>query len=60
MKHENNHRSLDSDSEESPRLTTMDDNNTLAAAEGRNYVWRFFQLPAFLNGVAGIHPGRIN
>ena len=41
--------------EESRRLTTMDDNNTLTVFEG--YSTRgFFPLPAFLNGVAGIHP----
>ena len=41
--------------EESPRLTTMDDNNTLPVFEGY-YTRGFFPLPAFLSGVAGIHP----
>ena len=41
--------------EESPRLTTMDDNNTLTVFAGS-----LFPLPAFLNDVAGIHPGLIN
>ena len=41
--------------EESPRLTTMDDNNTLTVFEGY-YTRGFFPLPAFLNCVAGIHP----
>ena len=45
--------------EESPRLTTMDDNNTLAVFVGY-YTRSFFPLPAFLNGVARIHPGIIN
>ena len=44
--------------EESPRLTTMDDNNTLAV-----FAWYYtrslFPLPAFLNDVAGIHSGLI-
>ena len=44
--------------EESPRLTKMDDNNTLVV-----FAWYFtrslFPLPAFLNDVAGIHPGLI-
>ena len=41
--------------EESPRLTTMDDNNTLAVFAG--YCTRsLFPLPAFLNDVAGIRP----
>ena len=46
--------------EESPRLTTMDDNNTLAVF-ARYYTRSFFPLPAFLNDVAGtcIHPGLI-
>ena len=42
--------------EVSPNLTTMDDNNTLAV-----FAWYYtrslFPLPAFLNDVAGIHPG---
>ena len=42
--------------EESPRLTTMDDNNALAVFEGY-YTRSLFPLPAFLNDVAGIHPG---
>ena len=41
---------------ESPRLTTMDDNNTLAVFAGY-YTRSLFPLPAFLNDVAGIHPG---
>ena len=41
--------------EESPRLTTMDDNNTLAVFAGY-YTRSLFPLPAFLNDVAGIHP----
>ena len=45
--------------EESPRLTTMDDNNTLAVFVGC-YTRSLFPLPAFLKGVAGIHPGLIN
>ena len=44
--------------EESPRLTTMDDNNTLAVFAGY-YARSRFPLPAFLNDVAGIHPGLI-
>ena len=44
--------------EESPRLTTMDDNNTLAVFTGY-YTRSRFPLPAFLNDVAGIHPGLI-
>ena len=44
--------------EESPRLTTMYD-NTLAVFAGY-YTRSLFPLPAFLNGVAGIHPGLIN
>ena len=44
--------------EESPRLTTMDDNNTLAVFAGY-YTRSLFPLPAFLNDVAGIHPGLI-
>ena len=42
--------------EESPRLTTMDDNNTLAVFSGY-YTRNLFPLPAFLNDVAGIHQG---
>ena len=49
--HENNHWVL---TEESPRLTTMDDNNTLTVFEGY-YTRSLFPLPDFLNGVAGIH-----
>ena len=45
--------------EESPRLTTMDDLNTLAVFAGY-YTRSLFALPAFLNDVAGIHPGLIN
>ena len=44
--------------EESPRLTTMDDNNTLAVFAGY-YTRSLFPLPVFLNDVAGIHPGLI-
>ena len=45
--------------EETPRLTTMDGNNTLAVFAG--YCTRsLFPLPAFINGVACIHPGLIN
>ena len=44
--------------EESPRLTTMDDNNTLAVFAGY-YTRSLFPLPAFLNDVAGIYPGLI-
>ena len=45
---------------ESPRLTTMDDNNTLAVFAGY-YTISLFPLPAFLNDVhvAGIYPGLI-
>ena len=45
---------------ESPRLTTMDDNNTLDVFAGY-YTRSLFPLPAFLNDVhvAGIHPGLI-
>ena len=45
---------------ESPRLTTMDDSNTLAVFAGY-YTRSLFPLPAFLNDVhvAGIHPGLI-
>ena len=47
--------------EESPRLTTMDDNNTLTVFAGY-YTRSLFPLPAFLNDVAGacINPGLIN
>ena len=45
--------------EESPRLTTMDDNNKLTVFAGF-YTRSLFQLPAFLNGVAGIHPDLTN
>ena len=45
--------------EESPRLTTMDGNNTLAVFAGY-YTMSFFPLPAFLNGVARIHSSLIN
>ena len=41
--------------EESPKLTTMDDNNTLTVFAGY-YTRSLFPLPAFLNGEAGIHP----
>ena len=45
---------------ESPRLTTMDDNNTLAVFAGY-YTRSLFPLPAFLNDVhvAGINPDLI-
>ena len=46
--------------EESPRMTTIDDNNTLTAVVGLSRVMRLFSLPAFLNGVAGIHLGLTN
>ena len=45
--------------EESPRLKTMDDNNTLAVFAGY-YTWSLFPLPAFLNDVTRIHKGLIN
>ena len=45
--------------EESPRLTTMDDNNTLAVFAGYYTRNLLFPLPAFLNDVAGIHPALI-
>ena len=45
--------------EVSPRLTTMDDNDTLTVFAGY-YARSLFSLSAFLNGVAGIHPGLIN
>ena len=41
--------------EESLRMTTMDDNNTLTVFAGY-YTSSLFPLPAFLNGVAGIDP----
>ena len=44
--------------EESHRLTTMDDNNMLAVFAGY-YTRSLFPLPAFLNDVAGIQPGLI-
>ena len=40
--------------EESPRLTTMDDNNTLTVFAGY-YTRSLFPLPALLNGVAGLN-----
>ena len=46
--------------EESPRITTIDDNNTLTAVVGLSRIMRLFSLPAFLNGVAGIHLGLTN
>ena len=45
--------------EESPMLTTMNDNNTSTVFAGY-YTRSLFPLPAFLNGVAGIHPGLIS
>ena len=45
--------------EESPKLTTMDDNNKLAMFAGY-YTIGLFPLPSFFNGVAGIHPGLID
>ena len=45
--------------EESPRLTMMDDNNTLAVFAGY-YTRSLIHLPAFLNGVTRIHQGLIN
>ena len=44
--------------EESPRLTTIDDNNTLAVFAGY-YIRSLFRLPAFLNNVEGLHQGLI-
>ena len=46
---------------ESPRLTTMDDSNTLAVFAGYYYTRSLFPLPAFLNDVpvAGIQLGLI-
>ena len=43
--------------EESPRLTTMD-NNTLVVFAGY-YTRSLFPLPSFLNDVAGIQPGLV-
>ena len=45
--------------EESPRLTTMDDKNTLTVFAGY-YTSSLFPLPAFLNDVADIHLGLIS
>ena len=45
--------------EESPRLATMDDSNTLAVFAGY-YTRSLFPLTAFLNGVSRIHQGLIN
>ena len=45
--------------DESPRLTTMDDTNTLTVFAGY-YTRSLFPLPAFLNDVAGIHRGLIS
>ena len=45
--------------EESPRLTSMRDNNTLTVCAGY-YTRSLIPLSAFLNGVAGIHPGLIS
>ena len=45
--------------EESPRLTTVDDNSMLTVFAGY-YTRSLFPLPAFLNDVAGIHPGLIS
>ena len=45
--------------EESPRLTTMDDNHTLTVFEGY-YIRSLILLPAFLKGAAGIHPALIS
>ena len=45
--------------EESPRLTTMDDNNTLTVFAGY-YTRSIFPLPAFHIDGAGIHPGLIS
>ena len=59
--HENNHNQNRRHwvlTEESPRLTTMDDNNKWTLLAG--YYTRSFPLPAFLNDVAGIHPGLIS
>ena len=45
--------------EESPMLTTMDDNNTLTVFAGY-YTRSLFPLPAFLKDVAGMQPGLIS
>ena len=45
--------------EESPRLTTMDDKNMLTVFAGY-YTSSIFPLPAFLNDVADIHLGLIS
>ena len=45
--------------EESPMLTTIDDNNTLTVFAGY-YTRSLFPLAAFLNGVVGIHQGFIS
>ena len=45
--------------EESPRLTTMDDNNMLTVFAGY-YRRILFPLPTFLNGLSGIHQGLIS
>ena len=45
--------------DESHRLTTMDDNNTLTVFAGY-CTMSLFPLPAVLNGVAGNHPGLIS
>ena len=45
--------------EESPRLTAMDDNNTLAVF-AEYYTRSLFPLSAFPNDGAGIHPGLVN
>ena len=45
--------------EEYPRWTTMDNNNTLTVFAGY-YTRSLFPLRAFLNGVAGIHTGLIS
>ena len=44
--------------EESPRLTTMGDNNMLVVF-AEYYSRGLFPLSSFLNDVAGIHPGLI-
>ena len=44
--------------EESPRLTAMDDSYTLAVFAGY-YTRSLFPLPAFLNDVAGVYPDLI-
>ena len=45
--------------EESPRSTMIGDNNTLNVFAGY-YTRSLSPLPAFLNGVTGIHPGLIS